>query len=177
MENRRNEQRRILADIATHQSRIGRLPVREQEMAQITRDYESAKLHYKSLLEKKISADMAADMERRQKAERFTIADPARVPGKPSRPNRTMLQAMGSIAGFAFGIVLALGREVRRRALLGDWQVPAGVPVIARLPEITHSSLEASGPARRKWWGRQAATASGFIAVSHFAQLLVRGCF
>jgi polysaccharide chain length determinant protein (PEP-CTERM system associated) len=155
LETRREDQKRILSDMAAYQARISRLPIREQEMSQITRDYEIAKLHYRSLLDKKISADMAADMERRQQAERFTIADPARVPGKPSSPNRTMLRGAGCVAGLALGLMFGLAREIRLRTVLGEWQVPAGIPVIARVPEIKHSSLEPAIRQKRAWWFRK----------------------
>jgi len=39
--------------------------------------------NYISLLKKKMEADMAADLEKRQKSERFTILDPARIPERP----------------------------------------------------------------------------------------------
>ena len=41
--------------------------------------------NYVSLLKKKLEADAAADLEKRQKGERFTILDPARIPEKPIR--------------------------------------------------------------------------------------------
>jgi polysaccharide biosynthesis transport protein len=154
------EQKRILSDIHTYQSRVTRLPIREQEMAQITRDYDMAKTNYRSLLDKKISADMAADMERRQKAERFTIADTARVPAKPTRPNRMVLRGAGCAVGLIFGLVIGLGWEVRTRSLLGDWQIPAGVAVIARIPHIEHSSIEPIIHAGRKRWFRRSAALS-----------------
>src|ERR1017187_9778384 len=71
LENRKAEQQRILRDLALYQRRIERLPVREQEMAQITRDYEMSKENYKSLLDKKMAAEMSLNMERRQQSERF----------------------------------------------------------------------------------------------------------
>jgi polysaccharide biosynthesis transport protein len=157
---RANEQRRILGDIQSYQTRVTRLPIREQEMAQITRDYDIAKTNYRSLLDKKISADMAADMERRQKAERFTIGDVARVPEKPARPNRTLLRGAGCAAGLIFGLVIGLGQELRTRSLLGDWQMPTGVTVIARVPQIKHSSIEAVVQGQRRWWFRRPETLS-----------------
>jgi uncharacterized protein involved in exopolysaccharide biosynthesis len=39
--------------------------------------------NYVSLLKKKLEADAACDLEKRQKSERFTILDPARIPEKP----------------------------------------------------------------------------------------------
>ena len=55
----RNEERqRILRNIGSYQGRLERVPIREQEMAGVTRDYEIAKANYKSLLDKKISAEI-----------------------------------------------------------------------------------------------------------------------
>jgi succinoglycan biosynthesis transport protein ExoP len=93
---RKKEQQRILGDISVYQSRVNSLPIREQEMAGLTRDYEITKANYRSLLDKKIAAEMATDMERREKSERFTIVDPARVPARPFKPKREMLDIGGS---------------------------------------------------------------------------------
>lgn len=41
------------------------------------------RIQFDSLLTKKLEADMACDLEKRQKSERITILDPARIPEKP----------------------------------------------------------------------------------------------
>ncbi len=46
-------------------------------------DYSAIRDEYTALLKKKLEADTAADLEKRQKSERFTILDPARIPEKP----------------------------------------------------------------------------------------------
>lgn len=164
IESRQAQQKRILSDIGSQQSRVTRIPIREQEMSQLTRDYEIAKLHYRSLLEKKISADMASDMEKRQKAERFALADPARTPERPIKPKRMLILGIGSFIGLFAGLVLGIGKEVRDGCLLGEWQLPAGVPVIARLPVITHSSLEPETASRKRSFFRRAAALVPFAA-------------
>jgi polysaccharide chain length determinant protein (PEP-CTERM system associated) len=136
LQNREADQRRILSSIARFQGKINSLPIREQEMAQITRDYEISKINYQALLDKKINANMATEMELGQKSERFLIADPALVPAKPSKPNRALLNAAGMILGILLGLVLACGKEVQQDFLLGEWELPAGVPVLGRLPHI-----------------------------------------
>ena len=67
-------------------------------MAELARNYSVSKEHYQSLLDKTFSAGMAADMERRQQAEHFTILDKAQVPEKPFKPKRRLLLA-GTFAG------------------------------------------------------------------------------
>jgi polysaccharide chain length determinant protein (PEP-CTERM system associated) len=132
----KQDQKDVQARLDSLQKGIGGLPIREQELASITRDYEISKANYQSLLDKKLSAEMATDMERRQKAERFTIIDPARVPEKPVKPNRPLLYALCSFGGLLLGIVSALGRELRTNAILGEWELPKGVPVLGRIPRI-----------------------------------------
>jgi polysaccharide chain length determinant protein (PEP-CTERM system associated) len=136
IDQRHIEESRILGDIKALQSRIERLPLREQEMAGVTRDYEITKANYKALLDKKISATMATDMERRQKSERFTLLDPARVPELPYKPNRPLFYGLGSALGLVIGLAFAVGGELRKDLLLGEWELPRDLVVLGRVPDI-----------------------------------------
>ena len=95
------------------------------------------KVNYHSLLEKQISAEMSTDMERRQKSERFTLIDPAHIPERPSKPNRLFFITVGSLFGFVLAIAGALGVELRKDRLLGEWELPESLPVLARVPVIS----------------------------------------
>lgn len=143
------ERERLLQEIAGLQARISRLPVREQQLAAVTRDYENTRLNYKSLLDKKLSADVAANMERRQKAERFVMLEMARPPEKPSKPNKPMFYLGGSAFSLVLGMILGVGLELRRGILLGEWELPAGVVVIGRVPPISITPLPVAGRTRR----------------------------
>ena len=154
---RNTEQAEILKQTAAYQARLQRLPVREQEMAQITRDYEIAKANYRSLLDKKLSAGMATAMEQREKAERFDVIDQAQVPSKPSKPNRKLLNAAVSLVGLALGLVVAVGLELKRDVVLGSWEIPARLPVLGSVPPIDVAAFSAEagshrgGRARLRW--------------------------
>ena len=154
---RQAEQQRILHELDAYQHRIEQLPVREQQMAQVTRDYEISKENYKSLLDKKMAAEMALDMERRQQSERFTVVDRAQLPGKPFKPKRPALYAGASVLGLALGLVVGFSAELRRNVVLGEWELPAGTPVLARLPyiEVSAVSARAKLPSRRRWFSRR----------------------
>jgi hypothetical protein len=102
-------------------------------MAALTRDYETERANYKSLLEKKNSADMASEMEHSQQSERFTIADPARVPTVPIRPKRPLTFGMGSLGGLALGLILGLAIELKKDVFLGEWEVPQHLAVLGRV--------------------------------------------
>lgn len=136
LESKVAERQRILRNIAEYQTKVERLPLREQELASITRDYEISKMNYKSLLDKKLSAGMATEMERRQQAERFTLQDPARIPTRPIKPKRLVLNGGAIFAGLALGLALALALEFRKNHFLGEWELPATVTVLGRVPMI-----------------------------------------
>lgn len=167
IQNRSAEQQRIVRDIDTYQRRIERLPVREQEMAQITRDYEMSKANYKSLLDKKIAAEMALDMERRQQSERFTVLDRAQVPERPIKPKRPMLYGAGAGLALALALLLAFSAELRKNVVLGEWELPEGTPVLARLPyiEVAHRPEEKKPRARRGWFGRKKALREAAVSL------------
>ncbi len=126
----------LSASIADYEARINKLPLVEQEMAALKRDYDESANNYNSLLQKELAADMATDMERSKNSERFTVIDPARVPQKPVKPKRAVLAAVGSMAGLALGLVLGFGLEFRKQAFLGEWELPPGTVVLGRVPQI-----------------------------------------
>jgi polysaccharide biosynthesis transport protein len=101
---RQQENQRLIQQIQRTQARLQRIPIREQEMAALTRDYEMSKANYKSLLDKLYAADMSSDMERRQKAENFTILEPARVPERPVKPDRRLFAGYGSLIALTVGL-------------------------------------------------------------------------
>jgi polysaccharide chain length determinant protein (PEP-CTERM system associated) len=150
---RLQEQQRISREMAGTQARMEKLPLREQEMAQITRDYEISKANYRSLLDKRNAAEMSTDMERRAKSERFEIADPARIPEKPISPNRPLLYTLVSVLSLIVGLAVGLGREYRHGVLLGEWELPGDLTVLGCLPVIhitVPSTPERPGNARMR---------------------------
>jgi polysaccharide biosynthesis transport protein len=91
--------------IDAYQAHLNLMPVREQQLAAITRDHEQSRTNYESLLNKKMQSEMATDLEKRQEGEQFRIIDPPNFPQKPYSPNRLKFSLFGLIAG----IVLAVG--------------------------------------------------------------------
>ena len=126
----------LSAQIEDCQARINKLPLVEQEMASLNRDYNESANNYNSLLQKELAADMATDMERSKNSERFTIIDPARVPQKPIKPKRAVLAAVGSMGGLALGLAVGFLLEFRKQSFLGEWELPPGTVVLGRVPQI-----------------------------------------
>jgi polysaccharide chain length determinant protein (PEP-CTERM system associated) len=136
------ERDRILQEIGEHQRRLDKLPLREQQLAALMRDYEISKANYQSLLDKKLAADMAADVERRKPSETFSVVDPARVPHRPIKPNRPLLAGLGSAFGLVLGLLLALANEWRRDVFLGEWELPPQAFVLGRVPRMDPGHFE-----------------------------------
>jgi polysaccharide chain length determinant protein (PEP-CTERM system associated) len=134
---------RVLRDVSAVEGRMDKLPMREQQLASLTRDYETSKANYKSLLDKKLAAEMAANMERWQKAERFVMLDVARIPEKPTSPNRQMFTAAGVMLSLVLAAGIAFLLETRRNVFLGEWELPAGTVVVGRVPKILIESPRA----------------------------------
>ena len=139
------ERRRVLREIAGMQARLLQLPVREQQMAGLVRDYENSKANYQSLLDKKLAAEMATQMEKNQKSERFTVLDSARVPTKPIKPDRVLFGVGGWVLGLLVALTGGLVFEFHKNVVLGEWELPAGTVVLGRVPRIVVVAA-ASGP-------------------------------
>ena len=71
------------------------------------------------------------------------IVDPARIPARPFSPKRVLLNVLGSTFGLVLGLALGLGKELKTGFLLGEWELPAGIPILGRLPEIEITSTGA----------------------------------
>lgn len=139
----KTEQERLSKLTAVYQAKLEAIPVREQEISDLERDYEISKAHYSQLLEKQLSAETATQLEIRQKGEKFSILDPAQPAERPSRPNRLLINAGGSLAGLALGILLAVATEFLGISITAPEQLTAasgGLPVLEVIPMIQTES-------------------------------------
>ncbi len=136
LEFRNAERTEILGKIAALQAHLDTLPVREQELTALSRDYEIAKANYKSLIDKRIAADMATDLERRQQGERFTMIDPAQPPSRPFSPDRSQLAGTCFSIALLVAVTAGLVRELKRNVLLGEWELPPDIAIVGRVSAI-----------------------------------------
>jgi len=136
LKERAQENHRLVQESDTLKLHLSRIPIREQEMAALTRDYEISKTNYKSLLDKFYAADMSANMERNQKAEPFTVLEPASVPQRPVKPNRPLLGEVGGAFVLAAGLLVGLIIEIKKNQVLGEWELPSGTSVYGRVPTL-----------------------------------------
>lgn len=134
----KQEQLRLNKLIAGYQAKLEAIPVREQEITELVRDYDISKAHYSQLLNSQLSAETASQLEIRQKGEKFTVLDPAQPAEKPSSPNRMLLNAGGCVAGLGLGLLLALLTEIAGVSIITANQITesTGIPVLEVIPII-----------------------------------------
>jgi len=121
-----------------YQKRIEAAPARDGELTELTRDYRTLQTMYTSLLAKKEDSKVAANLERRQIGEQFKILDAARLPERPTSPNRQQLHLVGVGIAVCVGLALAALMEYLDKSLRSEMDVRAalnlvvlaGVPVL-----------------------------------------------
>jgi polysaccharide chain length determinant protein (PEP-CTERM system associated) len=128
----------IKEKIAYHQSKLERIPVLEQQLASINRDYENARDHYKVLMDRKFAADMSSSLENFHKNDRFIVLDPAQAPARPFSPNRPLISFAGLAFGLFLGFSIVLGREMLDPAVKTAQEIKSmfGVTVLAEIPAL-----------------------------------------
>jgi polysaccharide biosynthesis transport protein len=117
-QNRQQEIERLKGGIIQYQAQLNQTPVREQQLADLTRNYDQSRSNYESLLAKKNQSELATNLEKRQQGEQFRILDAPNLPAKPYSPDRFRLSLFGLVVGFIVGIgstaaLEALGGRIR----------------------------------------------------------------
>lgn len=129
---------RLHREIRDYQAKVDAAPRREQELLTLKRDYELIRSSYNSLLNRKLEADIAVNMERKQKGEQFQILDPARLPEKPTAPDLRRIFAITLVAAFALagGLVFLLEMTDTSIRKPREAEEKFGLPVLAAVSWI-----------------------------------------
>jgi uncharacterized protein involved in exopolysaccharide biosynthesis len=127
---------RLSGLVSMYQARIEATPLREAELASLTRDYETLQNSYTNLLQKKEESQISANLEKRQIGEQFKILDPARLPERPASPDRPRLYLVALLAAIAAGLGSAAIAEYFDRTLRTEADVRAALNlmVLATVP-------------------------------------------
>jgi polysaccharide chain length determinant protein (PEP-CTERM system associated) len=152
------EEARLRGLIGTYQARIEATPVREAELAGLTRDYETLQEQYRGLLQKKEESQISANLERRQIGEQFKILDPARMPEKPASPDRPRLYLIALVIAIAAGLGVTALAEFFDQTLRTEADVRAALnlTVLATVPTLRD---------RAPWRFRRVAAAGAAVTV------------
>lgn len=166
---------RLNQEIRDYQRRVEAAPKREQELLSIKRDYDNIRSSYNSLLNRKLEADIAVNMERKQKGEQFQIVDVARLPEKPISPDFRKLFLITVLAGLGLGggVVFLLeitDTSVRR---LDKLEEEIGLPVLTTVPRIFDEGDHRQH--RMKMIATAASLVVAFLLTATFAVMALRG--
>jgi len=129
---------RLLEQVKQYEGRVERTPSREQELMILVRDYDNMQKNYQSLLDKRLNARLAENLEKRQKGEQFRILDPANLPVTPESPNQLAILLGGLAVGCGLGGGSAIAAELLRPAFRreDETEIILGVPVLAGIPSF-----------------------------------------
>jgi len=138
----KTEEQRIRKDLAVYQARIDSTPQREREFADLTRDYENLKEMYYTLLKRYGEAQIAENMEQRQKGEQFRVLEPAVPSGTPAAPNRLRLLLLGVGLSAALGVGVMFVAEILDTSFhsVNDLRAFSALPVLVAIPRIITES-------------------------------------
>ena len=122
----------------TYQQRVERTPKREEELLALNRDYKNIQESYSSLLNRKLEAEIALNMEKKQKGEQFRIIDPARLPRKPVSPDLQRLFMIILAAGLGLGAGLIFVLDFLNSSLKDPekFEDDLGLAVLATIPKV-----------------------------------------
>ncbi len=160
---REREIKKLEKQIEAYQSHLNMMPLREQELAEIARDYSQAKTSYESLLAKKSQSEMASSLEKRQGGELFRVIDPPNLPQKPYKPDHLTF----SLLGLAFGMLLALAVTALVEAIdvriyhERDLREITSAPILGGIPLLRSESEK-----RRAHWYQQMETVAAAVLLA-----------
>uniref|UniRef100_A0A832A6G5 Polysaccharide chain length determinant protein, PEP-CTERM locus subfamily n=1 Tax=Desulfacinum infernum TaxID=35837 RepID=A0A832A6G5_9BACT len=139
--------------IALYKERVEKTPQVELELTKLIRDYQTVQDRYAKLLAKKLDAQMAEELERRQKGEQFRVLDPAIPPEKPVKPDMVKVFAVALVLGLGLGAGLAYVRETLDPRFYAQEEVEAVTrcKVLVSLPLMKDPAVKPKKGLKRLW--------------------------
>ncbi len=144
IKNQRATIRKLEEKVEIYQARLNATPVREQQAAAVTRDYDQSRTYYEALLGKKLQSEMATDLEKRRQGEQFHMVDPPNLPSQPYWPNRLAFSLGGLALGLGVGVAIALLMDLLSPRIYHEQELSEfigsgytlGLPILATQREL-----------------------------------------
>ena len=134
----RGERKELQDRVGQLGARVSQSPEVEREYLELVRDLESSRTRFRELRDKGMQAQVAEQLERSRKAERFTVIEPPVFPERPNRPNRQLILAMGAVLALGGALLAVALREAMDHTVGGARDVVRvlQVPVLAVVPAL-----------------------------------------
>ena len=142
IEKLRKDKEKTSKQIQKYRNRIEVGPKIENMFVDLRRDYNQAHGTYQSLLQKKLQAELAENLERTQKGEQLMILNPANLPQKPFKPDVFKILSMGFMLAIGCGFGLAFLREHLDPTFWSSRELESIVelPVLVSVPVVNTNS-------------------------------------
>lgn len=138
MRNKRNE---LKSKMASYEARVEQTPQVEREYLDLGRDHENSVRRYQELKAKQSEAQVAQELEKDSKGERFSLIDPPQLPEKPNSPNRPAIMFLGVILSMGGGLAYAGVLESLDSSIKSSKQLVAvlNAPLLSVIPYIENA--------------------------------------
>jgi polysaccharide chain length determinant protein (PEP-CTERM system associated) len=147
----REEIERLETQLADVETRMAETPRVAEQLSSLQREYQHLFDSYQQYSGKRLEAGVAADMERRQKGEKFRVLEAAVPSPQATSPNRPVILALGLVLGVMAGAGLGLLAEVTDLSFHDSRSLQSrlGIPVLAAVPSVVLESDRALQRRRR----------------------------
>lgn len=132
----------IESRIAEYRDRLNLAPLRAQQFAEVSRNYDVARQNYTAMLSRATESELATRLAKRQSGEQFQIIDPPSLPVHPSSPNRQVIALISLVVGLLLGVVVAFHVDSRDRSFRSEKEVRnfLSVPLLVAVPPLRTAS-------------------------------------
>lgn len=136
IESLKRKRERTIEQIKLYEKRVEDTFPNEQMLLNLARDYETSQRNYQGLLDKRLHAKIAENLEKRQKGEQFRILDPANLPQQPYQPDRRKIILLGSLLSAGLGVGAILIKEYLTPSFRSpeDFHGTVALPILATIP-------------------------------------------
>ena len=140
-------QSQIQDQVRNVQGRLQASPVVEQQLKELTRNYQTASDIYNDLLKKRENSAIASDLEHEQQGETFRVLDAPSLPSTPSFPKKTVFVGGSFGAGLALSLAILYLLALSDKALYTerDVEVCLKLPVLTSVPSFDVWAKHSSG--------------------------------
>jgi len=170
------EETRLRQEISNIEGRVEAAFSRQQELTQLTRDYENMEDYYRTLLDSKLNTRLSRRVLRTHSANQYEVLDPPRVPRHPFSPDPIKILLLGIGCGLVVGGALAVGLEFRTDVFFSAnaLEESTDLPVLATIPVLEDKAIEHRRKRRLAMGGAALALlALGLVLVNLFLVDLV----
>jgi polysaccharide chain length determinant protein (PEP-CTERM system associated) len=167
----RAELERLQAQLKDLEARMAETPKVAEQLAAYEREYQHLFDSYQQYSSKRLEAGVAADMERRQKGEKFRVLEAAIPMAEPASPNRPVILVIGGVLGLLAGAGLGLLAEITDLSFhdARSLQSRLGIPVLAAVPPVVLESDRLFARARRVRKAIGVTAVASLVLVASFA--------